>query len=789
MKSLFRHISSLFAFSVLLVVTFLCLDGSILAQPDCGNNVPHFEVDLTGSPDSVYFSPSVSRVGTCCDVSHPDRCVSFTVTLDENAIGFIFENVSGADPPGSLFYQIDCGEVQPTGTPICLNGGQTYYITYCKPGANQNIYSITSIPGTIATAPVVAQVECDYELSVSGPEVSTIEWNDITSGTGAYNAFLSCTSGCDVTEFTPDKSSPQFIEYEVCGMFEGGGCLFDTIVCDTVLVEVVFLPEVAIEPTEFCEDDVSAVVATLSDYPSTYSYFWYSGPNATGSIVGSNTSFVPSQAGEYSLVYIDNQRSGCSRDTVNFDVNIYEIPSIVIDEFDPICPGDTVWLGLPDAYAYEFSPSDVVFEGAVAGEYYIIVTSTTSFDITVTNGECEITDIFEIPVEGCMSCPLAINVCPEDEVMPYSSLSSFLDAGGTANFPCNISIFGFDSADESDDGVCPEIITRTYTIIDDCGNTGACTQTITLNDTEPPNMTCPDDLETDCGIDQLPAYTSFNQFIDGGGSAIDDCGIDESSFTLISETSNEEACPEVVTRLYQIYDMCGNTSTCSQNITINDTIPPVIACSDITIEACEIEDYPSFDSLSDFLSSGGTVSDNFTIDSSSFILIFESSDGNTCPEVIQREYQVSDICGNTSSCTQTIIINDTTAPTISCPVDITSNVGCDDSEIENLTGLDFSTTVIQISESDFLNLDGAPALSDNCEVSHVTYQDNMTSSGCQTIVHRTFIAYDLCGNASSPCTQVITINDETGPDVQCPADIEVECLEDVPGAYSNFGAF
>jgi len=37
-------------------------------------------------------------------------------------------------------------------------------------------------------------------------------------------------------------------------------------------------------------------------------------------------------------------------------------------------------------------------------------------------------------------------------------------------------------SDVSDGNTCPEVITRTYSVTDDCGNTINVTQTITVND-------------------------------------------------------------------------------------------------------------------------------------------------------------------------------------------------------------------------------------------------------------------------------------------------------------------
>ena len=53
--------------------------------------------------------------------------------------------------------------------------------------------------------------------------------------------------------------------------------------------------------------------------------------------------------------------------------------------------------------------------------------------------------------------------------------------------------------------------------------------------------------------------------------------------------------------------------------------------------------------------------------------VSDVSDGNTCPEVITRTYSVTDACGNSINVTQTITVDDDTAPTASNPLPVAYN--------------------------------------------------------------------------------------------------------------------
>src|SRR4029079_10968375 len=119
---------------------------------------------------------------------------------------------------------------------------------------------------------------------------------------------------------------------------------------------------------------------------------------------------------------------------------------------------------------------------------------------------------------------------------------------------------------------CNNVITRTYQGIDSCGNVGTCTQTITVNDTTPPTITCPGPLTLQC-FSAVPAPNI------GLVTASDNCG---GAVTVIhlgdSATNGTSSCNNVITRTYKATDSCGNMNTCTQTITVNDTTPPTITC-------------------------------------------------------------------------------------------------------------------------------------------------------------------------------------------------------------------
>ncbi|MFN8863447.1 MAG: T9SS type A sorting domain-containing protein, partial [Flavobacteriales bacterium] len=121
--------------------------------------------------------------------------------------------------------------------------------------------------------------------------------------------------------------------------------------------------------------------------------------------------------------------------------------------------------------------------------------------------------------------------------------------------------------------------------------------------------------------------------------------------------------------------------------------------------------------------------------------------------VIQRTYTVTDECDNSTSLTQLINVQDTTAPVFEGLLEI--DLPCD-----NYSG-------IYVTAAD--NCDG--------EVEIQVVSDEPVSGGCQGRIIRTYGAWDNCENYSE-FTQIITLTDEVAPVLEeATADFTVECDE------------
>jgi hypothetical protein len=184
---------------------------------------------------------------------------------------------------------------------------------------------------------------------------------------------------------------------------------------------------------------------------------------------------------------------------------------------------------------------------------------------------------------------------------------------------------------------CGEQFTRTWTFVDCCGKTNSCSQTVTVLDTTPPLVNCPTNKTFQCGTTwRFDAPTALDTC----------CGTNVTITVLNTITNTQGPCLTSYTRTWEIRDCCTNSVTCSQTITVVDTIPPVILCpGPVTRVICTnglVLHYKP--KVSD--NCPGPVTVNCTPPSGSFFPV--GTTVVTCT--------ATDACGNTSSCSFTVTI-------------------------------------------------------------------------------------------------------------------------------------
>ncbi|MDX1651996.1 MAG: T9SS type A sorting domain-containing protein [Brumimicrobium sp.] len=286
--------------------------------------------------------------------------------------------------------------------------------------------------------------------------------------------------------------------------------------------------------------------------------------------------------------------------------------------------------------------------------------------------------------------------------------------------------------DVSNGNTCPEIITRTWTVTDNCGNSETHVQTITIDDSTAPSANPLNPLTFQCSAD-VPAP---NTALITGVS--DNCTANPSVY-FMSDLSDGQTCPETIVRTYGVEDDCGNVTQIVQTIVIDDvTAPTATAPSGISVECNSNIPGPNtavVTNVADNCSSTPTVS-----------FVSDVSDGMTCPETVTRTYHVTDDCGNILVIEQIITVQDNTSPNASNPA--TVNVQC-------------------IGDVPAANSNAVTDAADNCGIPTVTHLSDVSDGNtCPETITRTYRVTDICGNFID-VTQFIVVNDDILPQVTC----------------------
>ncbi|HOI86619.1 MAG TPA: HYR domain-containing protein, partial [Lentimicrobium sp.] len=290
--------------------------------------------------------------------------------------------------------------------------------------------------------------------------------------------------------------------------------------------------------------------------------------------------------------------------------------------------------------------------------------------------------------------------------------------------------------------------TVTWTATDNCGNSATVTATFTIVDTEAPEIICPQNIVVDTEPGMCGAWIEVPV-----PAASDACG-EVTLVNNITGTANATGSYPlgVTTVTWTASDECGNVSTCSITIIVNDNEDPHIICPQhITVNAdpgvCEA--YVTVPQP--------IVSDNCEI--RTITNTYTHTDDASAVYPVGTTvvwWTVVDMSGNSSSCFMNVTVVDNEAPVIECPEDIA-------------TAADPGVCEAYVSVPQ-------PVVSDNCGIVSVVNSFNGTDDASgnypagTTIV--TWTVTDLSG-FTAECSMTVTVSDEELPAIECPEDIAV----------------
>ncbi len=388
-------------------------------------------------------------------------------------------------------------------------------------------------------------------------------------------------------------------------------------------------------------------------------------------------------------------------------------------------------------------PSEVTSgdDDACGSEYLI----TRKWTVSDCSGNTT-THIQVITVEDT-TAPEFVEELPADATVSCDAVPAAAVLTATDNCDASVAVnYSEEFAGQDDECTSEYTITRTWTVQDCAGNSTSHTQVVTVEDTTAPEFVeeLPADATVSC--DAVPAAAVL--------TATDNC--DASVAVNYSEefAGQDDECASVyaITRTWTVQDCAGNTTSHTQVVTVEDITAPEF------VEALPIDATVSCDAVPAAVVL--TATDN--CDASVAVNYSEEFAGqdDECASVyaITRTWTVQDCAGNTTSHTQVVTVEDTTAPVFveELPVDVT--VSCDA----------VPAAVVLTA-------------TDNCDASvAVNYSEEFAGQDdeCASVyaITRTWTVQDCAGNTTLH-TQVVTVEDITAPEFveALPTDVTVSC--------------
>jgi hypothetical protein len=421
---------------------------------------------------------------------------------------------------------------------------------------------------------------------------------------------------------------------------------------------------------------------------------------------------------------------------ISFSDNISPVFTFVPDDIAGLCGEGAILeepIAIDDCSTPVITFVDTPGEGC-AGSFERVYTATdgcgntATASVNVSFTDTEAPEILNGPLDVIVNC----NEVPSSEDVDIQYFDN-----------CGAVDFAFTETINASDDDCPGsyVITRTWTLTDDCGNSAAYEWNITVSDNTVPTLIgVPANTELSCGEEVSDAVVV----------AIDNC--DDEVLVSLSANTVQNDCGYNFVRTWTAIDDCGNVAEATQTISFTDNDAPFFTFVPGTlILTCD--------------GGAGTPLELATAEDlcSSVVVTYTDEIGSTgCAGGFIRHWIATDGCGNTSVADQQITVNDTQAPIITnFPEDET--VSC--SEIPSAE-------------------DALITFEDDCGNVTTDYSQVIVDGNCANSynLERTWTFTDACGNSSSQTWTIYVVDEEMPIVIGVPPNAVINCGEEIQDA-------
>jgi len=662
--------------------------------------------------------------------------------------GTITVSATGVD----LLYSIDNGVSFQAGNTFTALAGGTYDIVVQENGS----------PGCTETAQVVLTAPVAPSIS----NVATTDPSDCGTDDGTI---IITASGLDL-RYSIDNGATFSINntftdlaggnYNIVVVEEGmANCTAATTATLNAPSAPIISAAIATDPTD-CGVNDGTITVTASGNNLEYS-------NDNGVSFQAGNVFAGLAGGLYNIVVRDSNSPSCTASTTA-NIVAPELPVISnVATTDPsdcgvddgtiviTASGNNLQYSIDDGITFQAGNS---FSGLAEGDYDIVVQSDGLTNCVATTTVTLVLVDTTAPVIVCPANIIATSLDGNDVVVGGIGTASATDSCDPA--PTVTGVRGDGMALTDPYPVGTTVIT--WTAIDAAGNGAQCPQTVMVNFTASAandivSFTIPGQVgpaTIDDGNHTVNLVVSFPTGLSGLIPAI---GV--SPFALINPPSGQAQNFDPVIPVP--YDVTSQSNVVQQwNVYVSiepDTTDPTVNCpADITVD----NDPGVCGAIVSFMADYDDDRPGVTASS-------VPASGSLFPAgTTTVTVTATDAAGNTAQCTFDVTVNDTEAPALSVPADIT---------VGNDAGI--CGAVVSF----------APIASDNCPGVTIV---NVPASGSVFPVGTTVVtstATDASGNAAQS-TFNVTVNDLEAPTLVCSGDINVQGDENGEAAIADYTA-
>ena len=371
--------------------------------------------------------------------------------------------------------------------------------------------------------------------------------------------------------------------------------------------------------------------------------------------------------------------------------------------------------------SYSWSPSAGLSSTTIANPV-ANPAATTTYILTYTSAAgCIATDDVTVTIQCCVP---PVVTCPADIIVNNTTGQCSANVSYEATATGTTPTITYSIEPGSLFAVGTTTVTATAT--NACG-ISTCSFTVTVIDNEAPSITCAAAQTQTADAEVCNAAVTVV-----GPATGDNCGVASVTNSHNNTTDASGTYPVGTTTVtWTVTDIHGNTNTCTQNITVTDNEAPSITCAAAQTQTADAGVCKAAVTVA-----GPATGDNCGVATVTNSYNNTANASGTYPVgTTVVTWTVTDIHGNSSSCTQAITVTDNEAPVISVSPVLScfaaNNFGCS------------------------INL-GATA-TDNCGVLSLTSNAPTCFPVGTTVV--TWTATDIHGNVST-ATQLVTRNPE-----------------------------